>query len=76
VNPKDDEIRPKWRFQLSLFKPYKYDTEKQFDKCFEFDWKCTKMPRLVKDVEDRVKLKEIVRKYYKYIKFGYKWFSA
>ena len=75
-NPTDDLLKPKWRLGISLFKNYKYDTPEQFDKCFEFDWKSTKIERFVKQPKDMANLKKLVRKYYKYIKFAYKWFSA
>ena len=45
-------IPPEWGFDISVFKNYRYDTPKQFDRCFKFDWNYTKIPKFVKNPED------------------------
>lgn len=76
-NPFDGgDDRLKWRFNISVFRNYIYDTPMQFDRCFEFDWKSTKVNRFVKNLIDLAKLRKLVKKYYKFIKFGYKYYSC
>lgn len=48
----------------------------QMDKCFEFDWNYLNIHKFVKDPDERAALKIVCKKYYKYIKFGYKNFSC
>lgn len=60
-------IKPKkqpWRFENSVFKDYQKDTDEILNNCFEFDWKCSRIPILVKRDEDRKRLKEILRSVY------------
>lgn len=64
--------RPKtpWSIPISLFKDYKFDndviyTQDLFRKCFEFDWKCSKIAKLVKDEDELRAVKEILRMHYK-----------
>ena len=45
-------------------------------KCFEKDWKCSKLMNLVKNQTDQDKLKEKLGQNYKAIKLVYKYFSA
>eukprot|EP00359_Climacostomum_virens_P001679 CAMPEP_0204897674 /NCGR_PEP_ID=MMETSP1397-20131031/869_1 /ASSEMBLY_ACC=CAM_ASM_000891 /TAXON_ID=49980 /ORGANISM="Climacostomum Climacostomum virens, Strain Stock W-24" /LENGTH=860 /DNA_ID=CAMNT_0052065451 /DNA_START=87 /DNA_END=2668 /DNA_ORIENTATION=+ len=70
--------RPKtpWSIPISLFKNYKFDSDDLYKKCFEFDWKCCKVPKLIKDEAELSAVKEILRTQYKYIKECYKFFSA
>lgn len=46
------------------------------DRCFEFDWRYSRIDQFVKDPEDFITLKELCKKYYKYVKFAYKTYSA
>jgi hypothetical protein len=55
-----------WSLSQSLFRDYKFDTEELLDKCFEFDWSCTRLPRIVKDSEELRLIKD-------YLKPAYKW---
>lgn len=45
-------------------------------KCFEKDWKCTKLMNLVKIQTDQDKLKDLLCKNYKEIKLAYRYFSS
>ena len=46
--------RPKtgWNFSVSIFKDYKGETDRLVNECFEFDWKCIKMPKITNSTED------------------------
>lgn len=47
------EVKEEWDFNNSVFKDYKPDNEEILNRCFEADWKLTKLPKLVKD-EDQL----------------------
>ena len=49
IPPVVERPKPVWSKAISVFNRYKYDTGPQFDKCFEFDWSCGRIPKLVKD---------------------------
>jgi hypothetical protein len=55
-NPEDRKAleRPKtgWNFSVSIFKDYKGETDRLVYECFEFDWKCIKMPKISNSTED------------------------
>ena len=38
--------------QSFFFKNYFMDHESLLNKCFEFDWSCSKIPKLIKDPKD------------------------
>ena len=52
------EERPKspWCFEKSIFAPYKYDTDELLARCFYFDWKCSKIEKMIKSVKDKEKM--------------------
>jgi len=70
------KLRTPWDFGLSVFRPYIADHDALLTKCFELDWSRTKVERLIKDDEQRAKLKEICRKNYKYFRESYKYMAA
>jgi len=43
-----EEEVDRWTIPKSLFKDYKFDNEKYLDRCFEFDWECSRILRVVK----------------------------
>ena len=59
-----------------MFAPYKRDTNEILMKCFEFDWECSKIPKIIKDEEDRKHAKEILWKHYWQIRETYKFFAS
>jgi len=67
-------IRPAspWSVAKSFFAPYKYDTQAMMNKCFEFDWKCSSLNRMIKDPEMNSQTKEYVRGKYQLIRETYK----
>ena len=57
---------PTWRFQDSIFKPYKLLTEELIVECFEFDWNTMTRPRFKEGVNvDNIKAS--LRKAYTYM---------
>ena len=60
-----DKVKTPWDFFKSVFKDYKPDTHKTLDGCFDYDWSCTKLEKIIKDVNDKNKLKEYLRGKYK-----------
>jgi hypothetical protein len=55
-----------WSIPVSLFREYKLDTDDLLDKCFEYDWSCTRVSRTVKDAEELRSIKA-------YLKLQYRW---
>jgi hypothetical protein len=45
-------------------------------KCFEFDWDCSNIPRVIKKEEEIAKVKEILRGIYKQYKETYKYYAG
>jgi len=56
-----------WSLPISLFQPYKFDTEQLIEDCFEFDWNLSRCGKLVKDAKEAVAFKETLRKAYKHM---------
>lgn len=45
-------IIEEWKFENSIFRTYKKDTEAILNKCFEEDWGRTKLEKFIKDEEE------------------------
>ena len=67
-----NKVRTPWNFSLSCFAPYKPDSTRLLNDCFEMDWNRTKVLRIVKNDEEREKLKTYVRSVYKWFREMYK----
>ena len=55
-----------WTIPISLFKDYSFDTDVRpiqdmVNNCFEFDWKTSRIPTLVKDEPQLAAVKEALR---------------
>ncbi len=48
-----------------MFKDYKIDTKELLDECFEFDWASSKLEKIIKNEEDRLKCKQYLKSIYK-----------
>ena len=44
--------------------------------CFEYDWECGKVSKLIKDAEQLAKTKEFFRERYKFIMNTYKYYAS
>ena len=60
IPPKEEKAKPKWEFKKSIFKDYTIDTDELLKRCFEFDFKCSKIPRIIKDEVDLMNTKAIM----------------
>ena len=74
--PKEKKEKIPWDFWKSVFKDYQIDTDELLKKCFEFDFKCSKIPRLIKDESDLAKTKDLLHSHYKAYKNCYKHYAS
>jgi hypothetical protein len=65
-------LKTPWKFSLSVFKDYKLDNIKHLESCFEQDWENSKIPRYVKDEEERDLLKQFLKANYSNFRESYK----
>jgi hypothetical protein len=72
------DVRPKtpWGIPISLFRDYKFDDQAHLAECFEFDWKCSKLLRVVKNLDEQAAVKEVLRNNYGAIREAYKYYAA
>lgn len=52
------------------------DSDEVLKKCFEKDWKCSKIMNLIKNQQDQDKVKDKLYKNYRAIKLAYKFFAS
>ena len=67
-----NKVRTPWDFSLSCFATYKPDIPSLLNNCFEKDWARTKVDRIVKNEEERDRLKAYIRSIYKWFREMYK----
>jgi len=74
---KIDIILP-WNFKNSVFAPYKPDDDYILNKCFEFDWNCSKIQSLLKNADGTtlLRIKAVLRSYYKGMREAFKYYGA
>jgi hypothetical protein len=70
------KLRTPWKYSLSVFKDYKSDTIKLLDQAFEQDWENSKIPRFVKDDNERMLLKKLLHQKYPKFRESYKQLSG
>jgi hypothetical protein len=51
----------------SVFKDYKPDNPQKLEECFEFDWSCSKIEKVIKGEEEIAQSKEYIRSNYKWM---------
>ena len=68
--------KSQWSVEKSIFRDWKPDSEETFAKCFEFDWKCSRIPRLIKNQDDLASLHQLLKENYASIMSQYKYYSA
>jgi NLR family CARD domain-containing protein 3 len=49
VPPKKKKTKVRWTFPISLFVKWRPDDAELINLCFEYDWDCGKIPKIVKD---------------------------
>jgi hypothetical protein len=62
-----EKIKTPWDFFKSVFRDYKPDTEALLLDCFEFDWSCSKIEKILKSEEEIQKVKAYLKSKYKYM---------
>lgn len=77
IPPKLKKEKIKWTFPISIwFKDFKFETEDILKKCFEKDWICSKITKVVKNPDELITVKEILWKNYRSIKETYKNYAS
>ena len=61
-----------WTVAKSFFGKYKVDDDEIINKCFNFDWECSNLNKIIKDLTDRQNIKNFLRPRYKMIREAYK----
>ena len=62
-----EKLKTPWDFFRSVFRDYKPDTDSLLNDCFEFDWSCSKITKIIKDEEELKRCKEYLRTHYKHM---------
>ena len=70
------KIKPKWQMEKSIFKKYQNEGPKLIERCFEFDWKCSKIEKIIKSEEQREATKKYLKKNYRLIRESYKYYAG
>lgn len=76
VAPENVVIRPDWKYQYSAFRDYRPENQALLDRCFEVDWENTRIPKIVKGLDDQRNIRMLLYAIYKQIKDCYKYFAA
>lgn len=74
--PSKELIRIQWNLGISIFRDYKFLTKKTAAKCFEFDWKLSKIINLVKNPLQQVQIHDFLQEIYENVIITYKHLSA
>ncbi|KAL4483288.1 hypothetical protein ABPG72_007930 [Tetrahymena utriculariae] len=84
IQPREEILYPlekpkpkkKWQKETSVFGKYQIDNQIILEKAMDADWNNSKIPRFVKDQNDRTKLFELMKPHYEGIKALYKYYSS
>ena len=76
VPPKRKKTKQRWTFPISLMAKWRPDDAELINLCFEYDWECGKIPKIIKDEKQVSQVKEFFRERYKQIKDVYKYFAS
>lgn len=70
-----DGLKSAWVFKTSAFRLFKLDTKELLGQCFDNDWGHIefKVEYLIKDEQEREKVRLILKENYKYIRDAYKY---
>jgi hypothetical protein len=74
--PTQLKVKEPWDFKKSVFASYQQDTEQILLSCFEFDWECSKISKIVKSSQDLGQVKTFLRDNYKNLRDTYKYYAA
>lgn len=77
IPPKLKKQKRIWTFPISIwFKDFRFENEEFLRKCFEKDWSCCKIMKVVKNPDELNEVKNLLWKDYKMIKETYRWYSS
>lgn len=77
IPPKLKKQKRVWTFPISIWaKDFKFDTEDLLKKCFEKDFSCSKISKIVKNPDELLEIKNVLWGYYRLIKETYKQYSS
>ena len=67
IPPKMKKQKRIWTFPISIwFKDFKFETEDLLRKCFEKDWACSKIMKVVKNPDELNEVKNVLWAHYRY----------
>lgn len=60
-----EKVKTPWDFGKSVFKDYRPDNAQLLEQCFEFDWSCSKIEKVIKGESELVECKAFLKSIYK-----------
>jgi len=69
-------LKELWDFNKSVFAQYQYDSEAVLHACFEFDWECSKLSKILKVPEEMEAIKAFLKENYKMMREVYKYYAS
>eukprot|EP00347_Sterkiella_histriomuscorum_P007316 403349416 len=76
LHPKIIDEEPLFLLRKSVFKDYIPDSNDLVLKCFEYDWNCSRITNVVKNEQERIKIKKLLWNYYKGLRECYKYYAG
>jgi hypothetical protein len=76
IRPVEAKKKIEWDLKKSIFKDFTIDSDELLRKCFEFDFKCSKIPKFIKNEEDLLATKEVMHSHYRAYKNCYKFYAS
>jgi hypothetical protein len=76
IPAKQKRRRVRWTYPKSIFTRWVPDDAELINMCFEYDWDCSKVPKIVKTDDELRAVKEFFRIRYKFVKDTYKHYSS
>jgi len=61
-----------WSFDISFFAKYKFDNDLVIGKCFDWDWRCSALEKMIKDPIEKEMIIKYLRPKYGLIRETYK----
>lgn len=70
------KLRTPWKYSTSVFRDYRTDVSKTLDAAFEADWDNSKLPRYIKDEDEKAGIKKLLHSKYALFRESYKFMSG
>lgn len=77
--PKSDQNKgPKPKFQQakSVFKKFRVDNTKLLEKCFEYDWSCSKIENMIRNDDEKKLIKQFLKENYRLMRECYRYYAG